>query len=272
MKYCLLILTASLALAADESPAVARARQELDRVRELVAAGVLAPVKVAEAQAALEDASDAAVLDQTLYGDLQIEDLDERQAGEMTAAAERQLERQQEQLGRAEKLVADGVLARETLTDLESELARRRNALDQAQDRAALLLDIVESAQAEALVIEEAPLAPRSPGAGKPEERVDGDHILQPADIKALTLAFEKEFDKPLPVSARGSTAVHRALGFDHTGRIDVALSPDAPEGVWLRAYLEARDITYYAFRVAIPGKATAPHIHIGPGSTRLHS
>ena len=65
-------------------------------------------------------------------------------------------------------------------------------------------------------------------------------------------------------------TAVHTALGMDHTGRVDVAVNPDSPEGIWLREYLDARAIPYYAFRVAMAGKATAPHIHIGPGSTRL--
>jgi hypothetical protein len=113
----------------------------------------------------------------------------------------------------------------------------------------------------------------KSKGRGVAEEFVDGGHgLLTSKDIKTLTLAFEKKFDKPLPVSARGETAVHRALGFDHTGRMDVALTPDSTEGKWLRAYLEANDIPYYAFRVAIPGKATGAHIHVGPGSTRLQS
>ena len=65
---------------------------------------------------------------------------------------------------------------------------------------------------------------------------------------------------------------MHRALGFDHRGRVDVAVVPSAPEGVWLRQYLQLRKIPYYAFAHAIPGKATAAHIHIGPGSTRLAS
>ena len=82
--------------------------------------------------------------------------------------------------------------------------------------------------------------------------------------------AYERRFPKPLPVSAMGETAVHRALGFDHRGRVDVALSPDQPEGVWLRQYLEARRIPYFAFWQAVPGKATGAHIHIGPESTRL--
>jgi len=84
--------------------------------------------------------------------------------------------------------------------------------------------------------------------------------------------AFEREFGKPLPVSAMGETAVHRALGFDHRGRVDVALNPDAPEGAWLRAYLTVNHIPFFAFRQAVPGKATGAHIHIGPMSARLDS
>ncbi len=59
---------------------------------------------------------------------------------------------------------------------------------------------------------------------------------------------------------------MHRALGFDHRGRVDVAVVPSAPEGIWLRQYLQSRKIPYYAFSRAIPGKATAAHIHIGHG------
>ena len=66
-----------------------------------------------------------------------------------------------------------------------------------------------------------------------------------------------------------GDTAVHRAMGFDHRGRVDVALSPDQPEGVWLREYLTGQEIPYFAFRHAVPGKATGAHIHLGPMSTR---
>jgi hypothetical protein len=67
-----------------------------------------------------------------------------------------------------------------------------------------------------------------------------------------------------------GQTAVHRALGFDHRGRVDVALNPDQPEGVWLRRYLTENRIPFFAFRHAVAGKATGAHIHLGPMSTRL--
>jgi len=49
-----------------------------------------------------------------------------------------------------------------------------------------------------------------------------------------------------------------------------VGVSPETPEGIWLRRTLEARQIPYIAFRTAVKGSATAPHIHIGTASTRI--
>jgi hypothetical protein len=104
-------------------------------------------------------------------------------------------------------------------------------------------------------------------------EHYEGDGAFNEfRDLPPLELAFAGKFNRPLPISAEGETEVHRALGFDHRGRVDVALVPGAPEGVWLREYLQLRRIPYYAFSHAIPGKATAAHIHIGPGSTHLAS
>src|SRR5439155_14761567 len=136
---------------------------------------------------------------------------------------------------------------------------------DQAEARAALVREIVEMARLEA---EAAALARETgpPKEWKASEWVDGTAgLLGGPRLKALTLAFEKEFSRPLPISARGSTAVHRTLGLDHTGRIDVGVQPDSREAVWLRKSLERRSIPYFAFRAAIPGKATAPHIRLGP-------
>lgn len=257
-----LFLFAAL-LAADDSPAVTQARQRLETVRQQAAEGLLPAASVAEAQDALADAADQELLGRTLYGNLKVEDLSGAQAEEMVAAAARRVDRTQKKLDRITKLVEQGVAERSREAELQSELAARNQALAEARSRAALVLQIVAMATEEA--------DPRSqPVVWQAKEHFAGDGELDQDQIREITLAFEKQFREPFPVSARGETAVHRALGFDHTGRIDVAVTPDSKEGVWLRKYLEDREIPYYAFRVAIPGKATAPHIHIGPASTRL--
>ena len=49
-------------------------------------------------------------------------------------------------------------------------------------------------------------------------------------------MRIQRQFGKSLPVSAKGDTALHRSLGFDHRGRVDIALNPDQTEGSWLRS------------------------------------
>lgn len=246
------------ALQAAESPAVVNARHEIERVQWLVNTGALPPVKIAEAQKNLDDAMDEAVLERTLYG--HIEEASEEQASEMVAAAQRRVDRQQKKVSRINQMIAMDLVPPGDRVDLEKELSSREDALEQANVRAAMLREIAAMAHAEA----------EAAAPGLDEEKTPGDRLIEPQELKVLTLAFEKQFSEPFPVSAKGMTAVHRALGFDHTGRVDVALNPDSPEGIWLREHLDELGVPYYAFRTAIAGKATAPHIHIGPGSTPL--
>jgi hypothetical protein len=256
MKFTL-FLVVLWSIKASESQGVVTARQEMERVQRLVDSGALPAAKIADAQLSLDDAMDEAVLERTLYG--HIEESDEQQASDMLAAAQRRVDRQQTKVTRINDLVAKDLASPADRVDLERELSNREDALQQATVRAALLREAAGMAHAE-----------QAAQPGLAEEKTSGDHIIEPKELKALTLAFEKQFSEPFPVSAKGMTAVHRALGLDHTGRVDVAVNPDSPEGIWLREYLDERAIPYYAFRVAMAGKATAPHIHIGPGSTRL--
>lgn len=85
-------------------------------------------------------------------------------------------------------------------------------------------------------------------------------------DIKRL---FASKFGRTLPVSAFGQTKLHSRLGFDHRNGIDVALHPDSLEGRDLIARLRGLGIPFIAFRRAVPGVATGPHIHVGHPSPR---
>jgi hypothetical protein len=256
MKWTL-FLVVLWSVNAQESQGVVNARREMEHVRWLVKTGDLPVAKIADAQQNLDDATDEAVLERTLYG--HVEETDEQQATEMLAAAQARVDRQQKKVTRINDLIAKDLASPADRTDLERELSNREDALQQAAVRAALLREAAGMAHAEKAALP-----------GLAEEKTSGDHLIQPKELKALTLAYEKQFSEPFPISAKGMTAVHRALGLDHTGRVDVAVNPDSPEGIWLREYLDAKAIPYYAFRVAMAGKATAPHIHIGPGSTRL--
>jgi hypothetical protein len=100
--------------------------------------------------------------------------------------------------------------------------------------------------------------------------RYDGNGVFTRADFEKISTAYLAAFGHNIPVSADGQTAVHRAMGFNHTGRIDIALSPEQREGAWLLRYLERNHIPYFAFRAAVAHRATGAHIHLGPGSTRL--
>jgi len=81
---------------------------------------------------------------------------------------------------------------------------------------------------------------------------------------------FAQTFGRRLPITALGQSHTHKRLGFDHRDSIDVGLHPDSTEGRRLIDYLRASGIPFLAFRQAVPGAATGPHIHIGRPSARL--
>jgi hypothetical protein len=251
------------------------ARQELQKVSELVQTGAIPRLRLAQAQRDLEDAQDDAILERTLYGDLTVDNYSDRLMDEMIAAAQRRVERQQARLDQARKLVADGIAPQSSLTPLEEEMAIRRMNLNLAHSRANLMSEMASLAKYEraAAEIHEATSIVFRDSFNAGMEHYEGSgEFRQSRDMKPLVLAFERKFDRPLPISAEGETSLHRALGFDHRGRVDVAINPHQPEGIWLINYLKSRKIPFYAFTRAIRGKATAAHIHIGPGSTRLHN
>lgn len=244
------------------------ARAEIERVQELVKSGALPAVRLRMAQDKLADAEDDVVLERTLYGSLAAQDLSDAQTKEMLEAAERRVERSRVEVERYTKLMGEGAVARGPVSEMNDELRARETTLDLARNRARLFEEVEAAARQE-----QAMETAEAKGAASPlMERFDGDGRFNPSDLPRIEAAFERKFAEALPVSANGETAVHRAMGFDHRGKVDVALAPDGAEGAWLRQYLEARRIPFYAFRGAVAGKATGAHIHIGTGSTRWHA
>jgi len=81
---------------------------------------------------------------------------------------------------------------------------------------------------------------------------------------------FSQTFGRSLPIAAKGQSETHNRFGFDHRNSMDVALHPDSVEGKALINQLRKSGIPFVAFRSAVPGASTGPHIHIGRPSGRL--
>jgi hypothetical protein len=80
---------------------------------------------------------------------------------------------------------------------------------------------------------------------------------------------FSDSFNKPLPIAVFGQGAIHERWRLDHRNAMDISLHPDSVEGRALMGFLQKNGIPFSAFRSAIPGTATGPHIHIGRPSHR---
>ena len=190
---------------------LSRAQSNLEFLRSQVEAGVLPRAKLEEAQDALADAHDAELLSRTLYG----RDLTEEQTAEMEAAALRRLERRKAEVEKLQQLVDADALARNSLTKPLEDVTWARQEYDLVVQRAQLVHELAEQARAEQQAIEAQETSKPSIG-GPVMERFDGDGTFTHEDFKHVVLNYEKQFKKPLPVSAQGETALHRSLGFDH--------------------------------------------------------
>ena len=281
----LLLFGAAAVVAQDNSGIPSDIQSTADRIRKEMrlprsAAAPAEPVRAPEPLVTPEDqqadSEDSEILLRTTMRSVTVDDLmtsaplrdaAELDAREMLDAAERIAHRGDKEAQRIEDLVARRDAPPQAAVDAREEAARRHDALDGVTDRVAMLAELIEMARAD----DAGPSGARQTRYGT--FRYDGSgRLIRPTELATLQTAFLKKFLKPLPISARGETATHTMLGFDHRGRVDVAVGPDGPEGRWIRAWLERSRIPYYAFRTALLGSSTGPHIHIGPGSMRIRT
>jgi hypothetical protein len=262
------VLARSSSTGAVASAEVERAKADVQRIERLVADGTLPRVKLDEARAHLADAEDQAVLTRTLYGLRTESSISEEEANEMLAAAQRRVDRAQAFFNERQNLLASGAIARVDIEGASRDLEDRQRVLGFAKDRLRLLKELASMAENERQLAKSA----QATAWKNSVIRSGGNGSFSLAELTSIQSEFEKKFHHALPISALGQTLTHQSLGLDHRNRVDVALSPVQPEGVWLLALLDRLHVPYLAFRNALAGAATAPHIHIGPGSTRLQA
>lgn len=170
------------------------------------------------------------------------------------------------------QLVADGLIARNELNAGEQALVKAREDLEATKKQIADSDNLV--AQIKQAEVAEKAFARQQAQTRKlvrlTSMRYDGMADWAIANISSVQTFFSTTFGRALPISTFGQSATHNAMRWDHRNAVDVGLHPDSAEGRALIAYLQQNGIPFLAFRGAIPGVSTGPHIHIGRPSHRL--
>ena len=252
VTFCLLVAAATLS-----AQGALAASAELERTRQLVAAGALPRAALEEAERASEKARLQERMRDFVRRDVGVDDL-----GAMLEAAARLRDIAREEFELTRARVEAGAIPPKELEPVRESLESAEKQLELAQQRGKLVRQLAQMASAEERFdeLEEEDLAFAFVGEGG----------FSDEDLLAVDGIYYEFWGQALPVSARGDTELHRSMGFDHTGRVDVALHPDDDEGDFLIELLESWGIPFIAFRSAVPGQATGPHIHIGLPSPRL--
>ena len=169
------------------------------------------------------------------------------------------------------QLYSEGLIARIELEKAEQELVAAKARIEQERVAAELkqkaeeLKKAEEAAKVKTFV--KPTLMPLSKTATVLRSTAGSWSI---AGLSSVQRFFSNTFGKALPTSTIGQSATHNRMGWNHTNAVDVGLHPDSTEGRALMAYLQSQGIPFLAFRGAIPGVSTGPHIHIGTPSHRL--
>lgn len=191
-------------------------------------------------------------------------------ARDVIAFQEQEVSTATKKLEELRQLVVDGLVARNELTAAEQELAKLNANLEatkkQIADSDNLIAQVRDAEKAETTLAQ----AQAKQLVRPTSMRYNGTGGWSISGISSVQSFFTSTFGKNLPISTLGQSATHNAMGWDHRNAVDVGLHPDSSQGRALIAYLQTQGIPFLAFRGAIPGVSTGPHIHIGRPSHRL--
>jgi hypothetical protein len=191
----------------------------------------------------------------------------------LLAIYERNVTRAEEKLAQSQKLYEEGLIPKNQLAESETGVAAAKDKVNEAQRQMSnadtQIADTLIEAQAEAQMAK-TPLRKGSLLRTTSYIRYSGAGTWALSDAWKVQRFFLDSFSKQLPVGVFGQGTIHDRWRLDHRNAMDVSLHPDGPEGQLLMNYLRANGIPFLAFRAAIPGTATGPHIHIGRPSHRF--
>jgi hypothetical protein len=191
-----------------------------------------------------------------------------------------EVKRADERVVKSRELYQAGLVSKRALDEdtLAAETARAKVArvegqLKSADVQIAETLVEAEAEEAAAKALAKAKSAPRVSGGLLTTTgyiRYGGARAWSLSEAGSVMQFYTRSFGRQLPVSSYGQSPVHDRWGYAHHNAMDVGVSPDSAEGRALMEYLRSSGIPFTAFRFAIPGTATGPHIHIGRPSHKI--
>lgn len=186
---------------------------------------------------------------------------------------ERNVKQAEEKAAKMKELYQQGLVSRREVEDSEQVITTAKAKVADAQKQMRAADEQVAQMMVEEKALEEMAKQP-PPARGKLTTtttyiRYGGTGSWLLSESWKVQQFFLQRFGRQLPISAYGQSALHNRWGLDHRNAMDVGVSPDSVEGQALMGFLRANGIPFAAFRGAIPGSATGPHIHIGLPSHR---
>ena len=196
---------------------------------------------------------------------------------ELLTIQENEINKASARLAKLRPLVDDGLVAKveleaeeQNLAVLRGKLAATQKQIADSDTRVAQIKSDQELAKKQASAVKLVGKQYGTLSATAMMLRYNGPAAWSLGNLDTIQSFFSSKFGHSLPTSAVGQSTTHNRLGYDHRNAVDIALHPDSTEGRALISYLQMQGIPFLAFRGAIPGVATGPHIHIGSPSHRL--
>jgi len=173
----------------------------------------------------------------------------------------------------SKKLLAEGLIAKTQVDEnertLEAEKLKVADTRRQMSSADAQIAGVLVETEADEVISKNLRLAKNGLIRTAAFTRYTGASGWNLSDAGKIQRFFSDTFHKQLPIAVFGQGAIHDRWHLDHHNAMDIQLHPDGVEGRALLDYLQKNGIPYSAFRSAIPGTATGPHIHIGRPSHR---
>jgi hypothetical protein len=191
----------------------------------------------------------------------------------LIAIYENNVKKEKDKLDQSKKLLEEGLISRVQVEKHEQTLDAEQEKLDGARrqltEADAQIAAILVETEAEKTIAKNLRLARQSLVRTNSFIRFTGSSGWGLGQAWKVQRFFSDTFKKQLPVAVFGQGAIHDRWRLDHRNSMDISLHPDSAEGQALLNFLQQNGIPYLAFRSAIPGTATGPHIHIGRPSHR---